>query len=119
MTARFYASSTDTELGDELADYPARERAGERHSRLGTEVADLPPKLERYYGRYFRDRAVVVSASEAYERVFATLATELTTLDAEITSMQARVEELGRQADAAGAEAQRLADEIDQLRTEG
>ncbi|HEX5588020.1 MAG TPA: hypothetical protein VFZ17_11990 [Acidimicrobiia bacterium] len=119
MTAKFYASSSGASLRDALTDYPPRERAGERHSRLGTEVAHLPPKLERYYGKYFRHRAVVVAASAAYEHVFDDLESQLTALDAEITTLQSEVDELGDQADAAGAEAQRLADEIDHLRADG
>lgn len=119
MTAKFYATSNDTSLRDALAKYPKREQAGELHSRLGTEVADLSPKLERYYARFFRHRDVVVAASAAYEHVFDDLEAQLTQLDGEITQLQARVTELGQEADTAGAEAQRLTDEIDQLRADG
>jgi hypothetical protein len=110
LTAKFYAGSTDDTLREALAAYPKHKRPGERHSRLGTEVPDLTPKLERYYAAFFRHRDVVVAASAAYERVFDDLATQLSKLDEEITALDARATELGHQADAFGAEAQRLAD---------
>lgn len=49
------------------------ERNNELHSIIGTEVADISPKLEEYYKKYFNDRGVVVKMNQRYEAVFSEL----------------------------------------------
>jgi hypothetical protein len=49
-----------TELQDETS---ATDRLDEAHSLLGTEYAQLPTELEKYYATYFTDRTKIVSAN--------------------------------------------------------
>ena len=43
----------------------------ELHSFLGTEVANLGPKLEQHYGKYFVSRAELVALAQQKDRLFA------------------------------------------------
>ena len=67
--------------------------ADELHSIIGTTIAELPPWLERYYARYFTDRASIVALNAKYTAVFSQL------------SRQA--DELQKQIDAEGPEIKR------------
>lgn len=60
-------------LAEELSLYTADERAGELHSRLATEYAQLSPELEAYYRRYFRTRGPLVAKHEPYRALLAGL----------------------------------------------
>lgn len=42
----------------------------ELHSIIGTTITQLDPELERYYERYFTDRASIVAKNQAYNAVF-------------------------------------------------
>ncbi len=42
----------------------------EMHSIFGTEVGNLPPKLEEYYSKYFKNRSTVVAFSTKYQSIF-------------------------------------------------
>lgn len=73
-----------------MAGYPAESHSDELHSRLGTEITDLSPELETYYGRYFDERS----------RVLALFAQSTATIDA----ANARIAELTAELDALGAD---------------
>lgn len=42
----------------------------ELHSIIGTTFTNLDPKLERYYGQYFKNRSVIVAMNQSYSAVF-------------------------------------------------
>ncbi|CAN5327525.1 hypothetical protein BH11ACT2_BH11ACT2_11860 [soil metagenome] len=72
------------------------ERVNELHSIIGTQVASLPPVLERHYARYFSDRPAVAAMYQKAEAVFqgiqataAQLADQLTTLKGTIDGQYA------------------------------
>ena len=119
LTKKAFAKLDDPRLHAVIATYPAREVASELHSRLGTEVAGLPPALERYYATYFRDRSVVVAASSAYRHVFDDLETQIADVENQIEPTLLQLKDLQPQLDAARAEADRLGAEIDRLRSQG
>ena len=81
---------TTTRSSPILQSYPAESHADELHSRLGTEITELTPELETYFGRYFDDRSLVLA-----EHAHSTAA-----LDA----ANARIAELTAQLDALGAD---------------
>ena len=114
-----YVATADPKLHEVVDSYPERERVGEMYARLGTEVAELPSKLERHYAAYFRDRAVVLAASAAYRRVFADLDTELGLIAAEMQALKLEEDALRSQIDVVGGEAERLSAEIGSLRAQG
>jgi hypothetical protein len=45
--------------------------SSELHSFLGTEVANLGPKLEQHYAKYFADRAKLVAMAQQKDQLFA------------------------------------------------
>ena len=52
--------SSNTELRDELKNYPESEKYDELYTRSATEVYALPNKLEKHYGQFFNDRQSIV-----------------------------------------------------------
>lgn len=72
----FFATLQDRRIHETIENYRKKDPSvvpNELHSIIGTEVRDLPPALESYYARYFKDRKVVVGYSEQYEQVFTSL----------------------------------------------
>jgi hypothetical protein len=68
------------------------ERSNELHSIIGTEIADLPPALEEYYGRYFTDRGALIALHEASNAVFVELEARADALVAELDGLRASIE---------------------------
>jgi hypothetical protein len=107
-----YASLGDADLRTRMADYAKSEpgqEANELHSILATEQVKLPADLERYYRRYFVDRARIVVAHAAYEGVFTTRRAELEHELATIRSLKGQLAVVNRQ-----LESYRAVGQIDQ-----
>lgn len=58
----------------------------ELHSILGTTIANLDSELERYYARYFTNRASIVTLNQRYTQVFSELDQQATSLRAKISA---------------------------------
>jgi hypothetical protein len=82
----------------------------EMHSVLGTESRNLSPELEKYYGRYFYDRALVVAEHEQYKAVFDELERRAETAEQKATALESQIESLRSSYEAA---ADRLSADID------
>ncbi len=92
----------DKRLLDTIAAYKKSEPdavVNEMHSVFGTEVANLPPKLEAYYKHYFANRSKVVAYSMKYQQAFtsrqaraAALLAQIQSLAAQLGSMQAQID---------------------------
>jgi hypothetical protein len=84
----------------------------ELHSILGTEVSQLPPELEAYYGRYFESRQKIVAFSDKYQAVFTERKKRVADLDAQLAQIEKQVTtnnaSLSSQEAAIRAEGQRL-----------
>lgn len=67
-----YEQVTNTRIRETIDAYrkEGADITNELHSILGTEVRDLPPELETYYAKYFKDRKAIVAFSEKYEKAF-------------------------------------------------
>ena len=118
----FYDASTDPHLKAIVAKYDQHEpgnRANELHSLIGTQITPLTPALDAYYAEFFRDRAPIAAAYNAYVSVFDGLISRYRDLDAQLDTLSARITSLRDQANAAGGEAQRLGSQIDSLRAQG
>lgn len=74
----------------------------ELHSILGTEVRNLGPDLEQYYGQYFADRSMVVSLSERYQKVFNDLKNEVERYDADLALRKSQIDRLEASLDQQG-----------------
>lgn len=71
-----YNNVKDSDLESRMefyAEHQPGEKYNELHSILGTEFANLPDELEEHYSKYFNNRSKIVSASQAYNKVFANL----------------------------------------------
>lgn len=63
------------------------EHANELHSIIGTEVANISPKLEEYYKRYFSDRSKVVTLHQEYKSLFDELKAQAAELNRQIDAI--------------------------------
>lgn len=75
-------------LTDELAHYTEEEFYDEVHSRLATEVKDLPQPLEEHYQKYFSDQDKIVSFTEQYKKPLTTLQENIDTLGKKIDALE-------------------------------
>ena len=75
MVKAAYQKVKDDDLVKDLMEYYSEAEPGEEinelHSILGTTVANLDPRLEQYYARYFTNRAQIVSLNLQYNKIFA------------------------------------------------
>lgn len=115
---------SETDLAERLKVYDETEpgeRNNELHSILGTEAATLPADLENYYKQYFKNRSIVTTLADQYDKVFAdiknqqdqlvaqldVLADEINTLTEEYNSgtsqLNSEVEAFNELADTEGA----------------
>lgn len=84
-------SKTQPELTERMSVYADLDEAAfanELHSVLGTEVADLSPKLESHYAKYFSSRSRVLALFDQYHSYFSEL-------DAQRTQLRDQLEILG------------------------
>jgi hypothetical protein len=119
MIEDFLVATPQPDIEAELEVYSARDRANEVHSLIGTEVRVLTPALEKYYDKFFDDRAAVVTLFEGYEAVFKALEVRFATLTYELAALNEQLISVEGQANAAGNEADSLANQIDNLRAQG
>jgi hypothetical protein len=119
MIEDFLTEIPQPDIETELAVYSERERANEVHSLIGTEVRDLTPRLEKYYGKFFEDRPALVTLFESYEVVFKFLEDRFVVLTFELAALDEQLRSIEGQANAASNEADSLANQIDQLRAQG
>ena len=82
----------DSDLRVSMQNYRPDEFYDELHSRLGTEVKNLPAPLERYYQRYFMDRQAIVKFNDQYHNVFTELKRETDRLKTSIETKKQAIE---------------------------
>ncbi len=78
--------------------------ANEMHSILATEVVNLSPELESYYGRYFTDRQQIVRYSQQYEGIFSSLNQRRQEISAELEQLNQTVNQRSEQLNSAIAQ---------------
>ena len=67
-------------LEKDLKTYSENEQKDELHSRVGTEIKDLPDELEKHYAKYFNDQDKIVDFYQSYIKPFETLRNQIETL---------------------------------------
>ena len=102
----------DSDLRTSMQNYRPDEFYDELHSRIGTEVKDLPASLERYYQRYFTDRQSIVSFNQQYHNVFIELKNETNRLKESIEKQKQSINSRTKQYQ---EQKQQLSDEITQF----
>ena len=88
---RLYEANQDS-LSEDLDLYAPEDRLDELHSRIGTEIADLPASLEHHYAKYFTDQDAIVALYTHYHEPFEQLKAELSTLATELESARAEID---------------------------
>lgn len=81
-------------LENDLAFYGTWELLDELHSRVGTELKDLPEELEEHYAKYFKNQDKVVGFYEKYGAEFRRLKAERETIETKLTELNGRIEEM-------------------------
>lgn len=104
----------DSDLRTSMQNYHPDEFYDELHSRIGTEVKDLPTPLERYYQRYFTDRQLIVKFNEQYHNVFTELKNETDRLKESIEKQKQSIESRTKQYQ---EQKQQLSDEVTNFNT--
>lgn len=95
LTTSFFAGMDDKRVKDTVEQYRLKDASivpNELHSILATEVRNLTPELEAYYGRYFKDRSRLVSYSEKYEQVFVELTQQVERYDEQLKALKSSIE---------------------------
>ncbi len=64
----------------------------ELHSFLGTEVADLGPKLEQHYGKYFDDRPKLVAMAQQKDQLFAGIENKAGGIDQQLKVLKNQID---------------------------
>ncbi len=68
-------------------------RANELHSRVGTELMELPEALEAHYGKYFTNREKIVGYYESVYNPIKEAEERILELEEKLTEMEVKVEE--------------------------
>ena len=79
-------------LADDLTNYAEADQLDELHSRIGTQIANLPEELETHYARYFRDQDAVVRFYTQYQTPFNELRQQLNALSSELESLKQQID---------------------------
>ena len=99
-------------LAEDLATYDESERVEELHSRIGTEIADLPDALESHYAKYFVNQDLIVDFYDSYITPFRELSEELENLSAELENLDQTIDEKTK---AYQSRAEKLSSDIDEF----
>ena len=79
-------------LADDLKNYSQSEQLDELHSRIGTQIADLPAELEDHYAHYFQDQDAVVKFYDQYRAPFQELRQQLDALQQELDQLKSQID---------------------------
>lgn len=99
-------------LSEDLENYEDADRVDELHSRIGTEIKDLPEALESHYAKYFKNQDAVVDFYDGYITPFRELSKKIDELSAKIQSLDSEIEEKTK---AYYAAAEQLSVDIDEF----
>lgn len=86
-----YAEHRDA-LAEDLNHYDAADQLDELHSRIGTQITDLPEYLEKYYANYFTDQNAVVAYYTSYITPFNQLKSQMASLKTELDELKATID---------------------------
>ena len=81
------------QLAEDLETYDDSEVVEELHSRIGTEIADLPADLEKHYAKYFKNQDLIVDFYDSYITPFRELSEEVKDLSEKLEKMSANIDE--------------------------
>jgi hypothetical protein len=91
----------------------------EMHSVFGTEVSSLPPDLEKYYTRYFTDRAKVVALAHGYQAEFVKRQDEVKQYDERLSELKDQISQNESRLKLQATSLKDQSSALDRLRNEG
>lgn len=91
----------------------------EMHSIFGTEITNLPAPLERYYKRYFTNRAKIANYAITYQSEFTSRENEVKSYDTQLTNLKLQIDQLKIGVAAGRAKLDSLRNEMSQQRHSG
>jgi len=97
LLSDYYVSVKDQRIIDTIEAYKKTEPndlINEMHSIFGTEIPNLPPELEQYYSKYFKDRSVVVGFSQKYQSEFTSRKNKIAADDAQLAVYKNQIDSL-------------------------
>ena len=86
-----YAEHHD-ELSEDLSNYDDADQLDELHSRIGTQIADLPEYLEKYYSSYFKDQNKIVAYYNNYIKPFNEIKSQMESLKEELDTLKSQID---------------------------
>lgn len=95
LLAYYHQGKLDARLQKTMAAYQQSEPndvVNEMHSVFGTEIANLPPELEQYYGRYFTNRAQVAAYAAQYQSVFTSRQAQVAAYDQQLQALKSQID---------------------------
>ena len=93
LLKKYYDSlPEDNEIKESMKLYDEKDFYDELHSRLGTEVKELPLELEKHYESFFNDQDKVVSYYEKYSGVFKKYEKETKELSEKIVKLKSEID---------------------------
>ncbi len=122
LTAQFYESLQNDRIRKTIEQYRSRDPSvvpNELHSILGTEVRDLTPELEAYYGKYFKNRTQIVEYSEKYEQTFVDLNNQVEQYDEQLKRLKETIESNQLEIEGQNKELEQQKSRLDALMSSG
>lgn len=83
----------DSDLRTSMQSYREEDFYDELHSRIGTEIADIPTSLKQYFSKYFHNREKIINFNNQYHNVFKKLKTESEQLKRSIEEKKKDIDE--------------------------
>lgn len=117
-----YNNLPDGRIKDTIGQYEANDPSSvpsELHSILGTELADLPQSLEKYYSKYFTNRQAIVAYSLQYDEEFTRRESQVATYDRQLSELKATIEADQAEIDSLGNLLRSQRNQLDQYEANG
>lgn len=94
LLLKTFSSIKDRDILDRLKLYKDSQMLSELHSTLGTEVIELPAKLEAHYARYFKDRNVILKFQKKSNKLINEFKFNLSKLDNKLKAEKKKISNL-------------------------
>jgi uncharacterized protein YukE len=96
-----------------------KDLVNEMHSIFGTEIANLPTPLEKYYSRYFINRNAVTSYAAAYQGEFSRREDQLKTYESQLKTLKTQIDNVEQSLNSQQTKIESDRAELDSLKAEG
>jgi hypothetical protein len=122
LLSDYYLTIKDQRIIETIEAYKQSEPndlVNEMHSIFGTEIPNLPPELEQYYSKYFKDRSAIVGFSQKYQSEFTNRKNKIASADSQLAVYKKQIDsqENGLQQQLATIDAQEA--QMNQLKASG